>query len=73
VSGPDDFEIVIAGKLTSTAITALAGFTFVGFIHGQSHLVAHMPDQTRLHDALIVLADMEVDLVSISRMPGLMN
>ncbi len=73
MSGRDDFEIVIDGRISPAAITALSGFTFVGFTRGQSHLVGHMPDQARLHDALITLADMEVDLVSISRMPGLQH
>jgi hypothetical protein len=65
----ETYEIVIKGRMGPSLVDALDEFTVVRVEHGLSHLRGTMPNQTRLHEILGLLRDMNIELVSINSVP----
>jgi len=63
------YEIVVKGRLGPTLASAFDGFEATGVDHGHTHLVGRMIDQSRLHSVLERLRDLNIELISVNRLP----
>jgi hypothetical protein len=63
------FEIVVKGRLSPTLTAAIKGFDVSQCDHGLTHLIGWVSDQARLHGALELLRDLNIDLVSVNPVP----
>jgi hypothetical protein len=62
-------EIVVKGRMSPTLIAAIDGFDLRCVEDGRSTLVGWIPDQSRLHGALEMLRDLNIELVSVNPAP----
>jgi hypothetical protein len=65
--GCSEYELVVRGRLGPRLITAIDGFDVVEVVADQTHLRGWLPDQAALHARLDVLADLQIELVSVRR------
>jgi hypothetical protein len=63
------YEIVVKGRLGPTLVAAFDAFEVTGIDHGHTHLVGRMIDQARLHSLLERLRDLNIELISVNRLP----
>ena len=63
--GAQTFEIVVKGRLSPSLIAAIKGFEVTKCVHGMTHLVGTVPDQSRLHGTLELLRDLNIELSSV--------
>jgi hypothetical protein len=64
-----NYELVVRGRLSPTLLAAFDGFDATRFEHGSTHLVGWVLDQARLHSTLELLRDLNIELVSVNRLP----
>jgi hypothetical protein len=63
------YEIVVKGRLGPTLVSAFDAFEVTGVDHGHTHFVGRGIDQARLHTMLERLRDLNIELISVNRMP----
>ena len=63
---PEQFEIVVRGRLSPTLAAAIEGFEVAGYEHGSTCLVGWVCDQARLHGLLRLLQDLNIELASVN-------
>ncbi len=68
--GPENFEIVVKGRLSPTLVAAIDGFEVSHCDHGLTHLIGWVPDQARLHCTLELLRDLNIELASVNPVGG---
>jgi hypothetical protein len=64
------YEVTVRGRLSPGLVTALEGFEVAAFDGGLTHLVGLAPDQKVLYRLFRVLADLNVELVSVNPVSG---
>ena len=64
------YEVVVKGRFGSALASAFEGFEVARVDHGCTHLVGWATDQARLHSMLERLRDLNIELISVNRLPG---
>ncbi len=59
-------EIVIKGTLSPSVAELIEGFWISQVDGGETHLVGHVPDQTRLQGILTLFGNLNITLVSVN-------
>jgi hypothetical protein len=65
------YEIVVKGRLGPTLVAAFDGFEVTGMNHGHTHFVGWVIDQARLHSMFERLRDLNIELISVNRLPDI--
>lgn len=60
------FEIVIKGTLSPPVVELIDGFRVSKIEGGETHLIGHVPDQTRLQGILTLFGNLNITLVSVN-------
>jgi hypothetical protein len=63
------YEVVVKGRLGSALAAAFEGFEVTRVEHGFTHFVGWVIDQARLHSMLERLRDLNIELISVNRLP----
>ena len=67
----NSYEVVVRGRLGPTLVSAFEGFDVTGVEHGCTHFVGLVIDQARLHSMIERLRDLNIELISLNRLPSL--
>lgn len=63
------YEIVVKGRLGPTLVAAFDGFEVTCVDRGHTHFVGWVMDQARLHSMFERLRDLNIELISVNRLP----
>ena len=67
---PQNFEVVVRGRVSSELVGALDGFAVSGEADGCTRMVGEVADQPRLIGVLQVLDDLHIEVVSVNPLDG---
>jgi hypothetical protein len=63
---PQDFEVVVRGRMTAEMVAALDGFTIEPGVDGFTRVVGRVSDQPRLLGLLAAFDDLHIEVVSVN-------